>query len=135
MQEPPEAMIEPSTRTMLAYERTRIASERTLMAWTRTAVSLVGFGFSIPKFFRFLAEAHPQARPMIAPDNLGLMLIALGTLSLSAGMLQHVLLLRRLESHAHALHPLHPFRSVALSTAACMVLFGFYAFENVLVRR
>ena len=39
------------TSTRLAIQRTRLASERTLMAWIRTATSLIGFGFTIFKFF------------------------------------------------------------------------------------
>ena len=64
-------------RTNLAVHRTIIASERTLMAWIRTAISMIGFGFSIYKFFQYQAEeiaagnirnpkapkAGPEARP------------------------------------------------------------------------
>lgn len=41
-------------RTELAIKRSAIASERTLMAWLRTAISMIGFGFSIYKFFQYL---------------------------------------------------------------------------------
>src|SRR4029450_2304049 len=71
-------------RTDLALQRTRMAGERTLMAWIRTAISMIGFGFGIYKFFQYQAEKiaagnirHPQA-----PRNLGLTLVALGTLAL-----------------------------------------------------
>ena len=40
-------------RTDLALQRTVIAAERTLMAWIRTALSMIGFGFSIYKFFQY----------------------------------------------------------------------------------
>src|SRR5208282_3050679 len=73
-------------RTELALQRTIIASERTLMAWIRTAISMIGFGFSIYKFFQYQAEevsAGNIRRPQ-APRNLGMTLIALGTLGLSA---------------------------------------------------
>src|SRR5712675_638356 len=43
-------------RTDLALQRTIIAAERTLMAWIRTALSMIGFGFSIYKFFQYLPE-------------------------------------------------------------------------------
>ena len=78
-------------RTDLAFERTIIAAERTLMAWIRTALSMIGFGFSIYKFFQYQAEeiaAGNIQRPQ-APRNLGLTLIALGTLALSAAAWQH----------------------------------------------
>ena len=122
---------QPSIRTRLAYERTRVASERTLMAWTRTAVSLVAFGFTIPKTFRYL-EVSGELKHHIgrSPVNFGLMLIGLGTLSLAAGMLQHVLLLRRIDLGKRAF----PGLSLALATATCMVAFGVYAFANIVAR-
>src|SRR5271169_5368500 len=78
-------------RTDLALERTIIASERTLMAWIRTAISMIGFGFSIFKFFQYQAEeiaAGNIQRPQ-APRNLGMTLIGLGTLALVAAAWQH----------------------------------------------
>src|SRR6267143_1965951 len=78
-------------RTDLALERTVIAAERTLMAWIRTSLSMIGFGFSIYKFFQYLPEelaAGNIQRPQ-APRNLGLTLIALGTLALVAATWQH----------------------------------------------
>src|SRR6185369_1660392 len=85
-------------RTDLAYKRSVIAAERTLMAWIRTALSMIGFGFKIYKFFQYMPEdlavhkiAHPQA-----PHNLGLTLVALGTLSLIAAAWQHLHFLKEL---------------------------------------
>src|SRR5882757_6348252 len=78
-------------RTDLAVQRTRMAAERSLMAWIRTALSMIGFGFSIYKFFQYLPEelaAGNIQRPQ-APRNLGLTLIALGTLALVAATWQH----------------------------------------------
>jgi uncharacterized membrane protein YidH (DUF202 family) len=78
-------------RTDLAVRRTVIAEERTLMAWIRTALSMIGFGFSIYKFFQYLPEEIATGniqRPQ-APRNLGMSLIALGTLSLMAAGWQH----------------------------------------------
>ena len=43
-------------RTNLAVERSVMAAERTLMAWIRTAISMIGFGFTIYKFFQYKAE-------------------------------------------------------------------------------
>ena len=42
-------------RTDLAVERSVMAAERTLMAWIRTALSMIGFGFTIYKFFQYKA--------------------------------------------------------------------------------
>jgi putative membrane protein len=134
MDERLEAATESGKRTRLAYERTRVASERTLMAWTRTAVSLVGFGFSIPKLFRYLQQDTGQLHRASTSGaaNLGLMLIALGTLSLAAGTIQHVLLLRRIKLRPHGRPEL---RSVSLPTAVCMIAFGVYAYANILLTR
>src|SRR5258707_345819 len=78
-------------RTDLALQRTSIAAERTLMAWIRTAFSMIGFGFTIYKFFQYQAEeiAAGNIRRPQTPRNLGLSLIALGTLALAAATWQH----------------------------------------------
>ena len=62
------------------------------MAWIRTALSMIGFGFTIYKFFQYQAEeiaALGNIRRPQAPRNLGLSLIALGTLALAAATWQH----------------------------------------------
>lgn len=112
----------------LAYERTRIASERTLMAWVRTAVSLIGFGFSIPKLFGYLAQAEAtKAGP--SPFLLGIVLIGLGTVGLVGGIVQHIQLMRRISPRSRR----HDKISVALLTAVCVGLIGILAFLNVLL--
>jgi uncharacterized membrane protein YidH (DUF202 family) len=91
LKETDRGMVLAEERTDLAIQRTVIASERTLMAWIRTALSMIGFGFSIYKFFQYLPEdiaAGNISRPQ-APRNLGMSLIALGTLALSAAAWQH----------------------------------------------
>jgi len=116
----------------LAFERTRIASDRTLMAWVRTAVSLVGFGFSIPHFFRYLHDADARFIPLAdGPFRLGMMLIALGTCGLLGGVVEHLKLLHRISPGAMGVHV----RSSALFTALCMLAFGVFAFVNIGVRR
>jgi putative membrane protein len=78
-------------RTDLAVQRSVMAAERTLMAWIRTAISMIGFGFTIYKFFQYKAEdiAAGVVRRPNAPRNLGLSLIAVGTLALMAAAWQH----------------------------------------------
>ena len=53
------------TSTRLAVERTRLANERTLMAWIRTATSLIAFGFTIFKFFQYLATQEIAGRSSV----------------------------------------------------------------------
>src|ERR1700742_4237117 len=87
-------------RTALAIQRTVMGSERSLMAWIRTSLSMIGFGFSIYKFFQYLPEevATGNIRRPQAPRNLGLTLIALGTLALVAATWQHWSFLKSVRS-------------------------------------
>src|SRR5271154_5412621 len=118
-------------RTDLALQRTIIASERTLMAWIRTTLSMIGFGFTMYKFFQYLPEeiaAGNIARPQ-APRNLGLTLIALGTLALAAAAWQH----RRFLREIHTSQKSHNW-SIAFVVAILVVLIGIVTFYGVLLR-
>ncbi len=118
-------------RTDLALQRTVIAAERTLMAWIRTALSMIGFGFSIYKFFQYLPEeiaAGNIQRPQ-APRNLGLSLIALGTLALGAAAWQHWNFLKQIG----ATQMRHVW-SISFVVAIVVVLIGFLTFYGVLLR-
>jgi putative membrane protein len=118
-------------RTELALERTIIASERTLMAWIRTALSMIGFGFSIYKFFQYMPEeiAAGNIRRPQAPRNLGLTLIALGTVALSAAAWQH----RNFLNKIGASHGRHVW-SVSFVVAMAVILIGLATFYGVLLR-
>jgi putative membrane protein len=118
-------------RTDLAFERTIIASERTLMAWIRTALSMIGFGFTIYKFFQYQAEeiAAGNIRRPQAPRNLGLTLIALGTLALSAAAWQHRVFLNKLGAHQSRY-----VWSVSFVVAMALILIGIVTFYGVLLR-
>ena len=84
------------TRTDLAGDRTMMAADRTLMAWIRTALSMISFGFTIYKFLSGLQESSTihLHRPE-GPRFLGILLTALGTTSLTAGILQYIQMLRQ----------------------------------------
>jgi putative membrane protein len=118
-------------RTKLAIKRSAIAAERTLMAWIRTAISMIGFGFTIYKFFQYLPSElatgkllHPHA-----PRNLGLSLIALGTVALAAATLQH----RNFLKEIGVSHP-HPLWSISFIVAIAVVFIGILTFYGVLLR-
>lgn len=118
-------------RTDLALHRTIIASERTLMAWIRTALSMIGFGFTIYKFFQYLpAEiAAGNVRRPQAPRNLGMTLIALGTLALVAAAWQHRHFLNELGATQKRY-----IWSVSFGVAIFVVLIGVVAFYGVLLK-
>lgn len=118
-------------RTDLALQRTIIAAERTLMAWIRTSLSMIGFGFSIYKFFQYQAEeiaAGNIARPH-APRNLGLSLIALGTLALAAATWQHRKFLKAIGASEK-----QNMVSISVVVAMVVILIGLVAFYGVLLR-
>jgi len=126
-----EATILAQERTDLAIQRTVFAGERTLMAWIRTALSMIGFGFSIYNFFRYLPEEIASGniqRPQ-APRNLGMSLIALGTLSLIAATWQH----RNFLNEIGVSQRRHVW-SLSFVVSIAVILIGFITFYGVLLR-
>lgn len=118
-------------RTDLALQRTIIAADRTLMAWIRTSISMIGFGFTIYKFFQYLRESEGLtviARPH-APRNFGLALVGLGTVSLLAAILQHWQFLKGIDTTGRV-----KMWSLAIIVALLMMLVGAMAFASILLR-
>ena len=90
-----------SRSTTLAFERTRVAYERTMMAWIRTATSLITFGFTLYKFFYYLAQQDPVRHPehVLGARTLGILMIVIGLLSLGLAAAQHRQQLKLLRTH------------------------------------
>ncbi|MDH7600751.1 MAG: DUF202 domain-containing protein [Armatimonadota bacterium] len=118
----------PDPRVDLAFERTRLAAERTLMAWIRTSIALIGFGFSIYKFFDYL-HAMPNSRSPAAGHasrNLGLALIALGTLAMAGAVAEYMATVRKLGETSFRI-------SLAFIVGILMIVLGVFAFIGVLL--
>jgi putative membrane protein len=69
-------------RVQLAFERTFLAYERTRIAWVRTALALISFGFAIAKILQYLREKHGETATLMSPRAVGLVMIAIGLVSL-----------------------------------------------------
>lgn len=113
----------------LSYERNLMAADRTLLAWIRTSVSLIGFGFTIYKFFQYLHEAGTvfEIRPH-APRHLGMIMVLLGTVLLAIEVVEYLVYLRRLGAQAHRRFA----RSPALISAFLISGLGILALLNLL---
>ena len=93
----------------LALRRTFLAHDRTLMAWIRTSVSLISFGFSIYKFFQYLAGTERTAPPhtLFGPRQFALSMIGVGILSLAIASIDYRRAVKMLEQeHATVYRPL-----------------------------
>lgn len=119
-------------RTALATERTFLAFERTLLAWLRTSLSLISFGFTLAKFFQYLAQQ--RGAPVVgllghtwASDTVGLSLVGIGTFALVLAVVQH-------HRRVKAMRELGLVRqwNLALWVAAPVALLGVFAFLSLL---
>jgi putative membrane protein len=116
-------------RTDLAMDRTVIAADRTLMAWVRTSISMIGFGFTIFKFFQYLREAGEVTARAYGPRNLGLTLIAIGTVSLAIAAVQYRQYLNRIGARGRKYS-----WSLTFIVAVLIALVGVLAFVDMLLR-
>jgi inner membrane protein YidH len=122
-------------RTSLAIERSFLAFERTLMAWLRTSLSMIGFGFTLVKFFQYLEEQ--RGGPVVgrlgrtwASDTVGLAMISIGTVALVVAVIQHK---RRVDA-LRALG-LVPQWNLALAVAGVVAALGVFAFFSLVLAR
>jgi putative membrane protein len=86
--------------TRLAVQRTRLAQERTLMAWIRTSMSLIAFGFTLYKFFEYLATSEHRREPILSPWVIGMVMIVVGLTGLGLAWIQNRQQMKALEAEA-----------------------------------
>jgi putative membrane protein len=81
----------------LAVQRTVLAADRTMLAGVRTSMSFIGFGFTIFTILKYLQENAPVKlmRPH-TPRNIGLVMLAAGTIPLFFMIVQYSRTLKRL---------------------------------------
>ena len=118
-----------NTSTELARERSREAADRTLLAWIRTALSLIGFGFGIGKFYDYMQTAGIQREldPIRSTLIFGAGFIVLGVLGLAAAVIQHARLLRRLDKVDYAYAPPLPLGMIMAMLLLLIGVFGLVA--------
>jgi inner membrane protein YidH len=132
-----------SRRTALAFQRTRMSADRTLMAVIRTSLSLIGFGFTIYQFFRYLRETVGVAQLLQseAPRKFSMALVLLGVVMLSLGIWKHVafMLELRAERKTFVVQGLIPGDdkfpvSITLITATLLLAVGLIAIAGMAMR-
>ncbi len=75
--------------TQLSWMRSDLSNLRTLLAWARTSVAMIGFGFTIYNFYRGFFERLVTEGRADAARNLGLALVAAGTLAMVVGVVNY----------------------------------------------
>lgn len=99
------------------------------MAWIRTSTSLIAFGFTIFKFFQYLATSEQRHQPVISPWIVGMIMIVIGIAALSLAWFQHRQEVTALEAEAGAM----PF-SIAGLMAGLIAALGVVALVVVIWR-
>ena len=103
--------------TELATLRTKAALDRTLLAWIRTAFALDSFGFALASYVAkwvatgALHDVQPQT-----PRQLGVTLLATGTIGLIGGSVEYAGAMRRLRRAGRI-----PRASVSFAIAGLMI--------------
>ena len=116
--------------TRLALSRTMLAHDRTLMAWVRTSTSMISFGFTIYKFFQYLAASeNTHIHTYFGPRPFALTMIGIGVLGLVFALIDHVRSLKDLEKEHGA-----TYRSLTGKLAGILCMMGLGLMAVVLFR-
>ena len=103
-----------------------MAYERTLMAWIRTATSMIGFGFTIYKFFEG-RPANPSA--ILTSRDFAILMIGFGLIALMLATIQHIVEIRSIVGLTSRKR-----RSIALALSILLALLGTIAFVAAVFR-
>jgi inner membrane protein YidH len=122
-----------------SWLRTRLSAERTMMSWARTSIALIGFGFTIVKFFDQLGamEGAAPARNPAIPRYLGLLLIGTGVGALAIAIWEYRSVIRYLwKPDFQMIAGLHdtPGHTPVLAAATVLILIGIFAFTSIVFR-
>jgi putative membrane protein len=121
---------QPLSTNDLALKRTVMATDRTLMAWTRTSLALISFGFTIYKILHYAREEGDAARIVDhGPRYLGLSMVGLGVVFLSAASIQYWLEMRKLQGSRWT-----SILKLPLLMALLLALLGLGAMSNIAFR-
>lgn len=131
--------VQPTASNHFAWIRTQLGLQRTLMAGVRTSVSLIGFGFTVAKFFEGVNQSSGETGRWgpEAPRDIGLVLIGAGVISLGIFLWQFqraVAYLRGDEYKAIAAVSKRRLHTSAYFTAFVVLFVGLAAFGLVLFR-
>ncbi len=131
--------VQPNASNHFAWIRTQLGLQRTLMAGVRTSVSLIGFGFTVARFFEGVNQSSgtPGRWGPEGPRDVGLVLIGAGVISLAIFMWQFqraVRYLRSEEFSAIAAASKRRLHTSAWFSAFVVLLVGIAAFGMVLFR-
>ena len=98
----------------MALMRTALALDRTLLAWMRTSLTLIGFGFALARYINHIITVdHLNNISHAYPREIGAGLMALGVACLVGGMIEYVVMARKL----------YPGRRIwSVSLIVCLVL-------------
>lgn len=125
----------------MSFQRTRLSADRTLMSIIRTSLSLIGFGFTIHKFFEHLEE-QGVLRPAKDSRAFGATLVWLGIGMITLGILFHGVFMLGLRHERNAMerdgliHAESKFPpSYTLAIAILLLLVGVGAIASMVFHR
>ena len=114
------------TSNQLGADRTWMAHERTLMAWIRTATSMIGFGFTVYKFFE---GRPPSPSALLSSRDFAILMIGFGLIALTLATIQHIIEIRSISNLTTRKR-----RSIALVLSVLLAVLGTLAFVSAVSR-